>query len=130
MATQCDRATVVLSLHFWVLGCWRRHSPKWQSLEDAILAKEIRSFHWNDLYAPSKIEVNKAHKDQENAAPLRPPLGNLRVSPSRHFTRRYAQLEDNSVGAWTGGHEPTVHVIGYSLGGFAAAVGIHMSWPF
>jgi hypothetical protein len=99
-------------------------------LEDSVLSTAM-SEAWEGLYGASGTAIESLHEDQRNATSLAspPPEGSFLDAISA--LRGLLQL-DSKLGGDFESHrreEPTVHVVGYSLGGFTAQ-SVFMAWPF
>ncbi len=100
-------------------------------LEPTILADEIASA-WRRLYAASEKARKHAPETQLDATGQRRVLGTGRFRDAITSLRAAMQLDAyprlNGELCDDDG-EPSVHVVGYSLGGFTAQ-SVFMSWPF
>jgi len=100
-------------------------------LDDATLADAMTKA-WQDMYRASEVELAKIADVQTKA----PGLKDV-IEDGDHFEedisslRSYLKLEEypNLGSELTNDEAPTLHVLGYSLGGFLAQ-SIFMSWPF
>lgn len=113
------------------LNLLAEHSkPARSRLEDDVLAEHMLRA-WNALYAVSRPAVGELHSGHDDATPLGPRASKKAIHQSIAAMRSLLNLTEKLDGdpKPTDGPEPDVHVIGYSLGGFAAQ-SIFMSWPF
>jgi len=104
--------------------------PKQSRLEDHILGERMqKALH--DLYRVSERAVKKRHEGQEKATPLGPEASEEAIGQAISSLRDLLNLDVKLSGDLDPSDEPEpdVHVIGYSLGGFAAQ-SVFMSWPF
>ncbi|HXN37921.1 MAG TPA: hypothetical protein VN892_07775 [Solirubrobacteraceae bacterium] len=111
-----------------------KYRPAGSRLDGDLLAGEI-GLRWHDLRDASLDALRKAGRSQSNAQKLKP------RSPSKTVFRDcITALRDVlKLDEWDklGGalvnrgyeEEPSLHVVGYSLGGFTAQ-SVFMSWPF
>jgi len=104
--------------------------PPGSRLESEVLADAMFGA-WSHLYDASKTASEKAHQSQRNATSMKDPPKASSFLDAIGALRDLLQL-DSRLGGDFDSHrreEPTVHVIGYSLGGFTAQ-SVFMSWPF
>ena len=94
--------------------------PKESRVEDEVLVQAMAEA-WRALRPVSEKRLRQAPRGGD--APFGGPVVSLRqVLRLAEYPRMGDQLRDEDV-------EPTVHVLGYSLGGFLAQ-SVFMSWPF
>jgi hypothetical protein len=96
-------------------------------VDDEILAGEMES-EWKQLYEASKDEIKERQKGEGEAAKIntKTPFFLSAISSLRDVLGLEKKLSGDLA---DGEDELAVHVIGYSLGGFAAQ-SVFMSWPF
>jgi hypothetical protein len=108
------------------------HDPEQSRLDDTYLAHTMGDA-WRELYKTSASALAKALETQDKAPGMKPMIRGM--GPFRETIRslrgylgltRYPRLGSEYSAEQP---EPDLHVIGYSLGGFAAQ-SIFMSWPF
>jgi hypothetical protein len=100
-------------------------------LDPAVLADAIGNA-WKDLYRASAIELEKAMETQSKAPGMDKMLrGSRRVYEDIEALRNYLGLnwKPELGSCLTDEPEPSIHVVGYSLGGFVAQ-SVFMSWPY
>ncbi len=104
--------------------------PEHSRLEDDLLGRAM-STAWLSLYRVSERETEDFHEEQSNATSLKEPLEDAPFIASITALRGLLQLDARLGGEFDPGQreEPTVHAIGYSLGGFTAQ-SVFMAWPF
>lgn len=105
-------------------------NPDGSRLDDDVLAESIFEA-WMNLHKASERAVQGLHTKQQNATPLSGPPSREAFDQTVSSLRTLLNLQLR-LGGDLGSDdppEPTVHVVGYSLGGFAAQ-SVFMSWPF
>jgi hypothetical protein len=109
--------------------------PESSRLDTKLLSEEV-SNKWRDLRYASAKAVEAAKKVDSKVQGLKPEPAN----PALLFGKAITSLRDVlKLDKWKKlggaldqdgyGEEPTLHVVGYSLGGFTAQ-SVFMSWPF
>jgi hypothetical protein len=106
--------------------------PEESRLDDTYLARAME-IAWNRLYDSSAVTLQKFLKTPEKGPGMKAKIGRMELFRQavrslrlylglRKYPRLNGELESGQV-------EPNIHVVGYSLGGFAAQ-SVFMSWPF
>jgi pimeloyl-ACP methyl ester carboxylesterase len=108
------------------------NEPDSSRLNETVLA-DAMSEAWKGMYRTSRTAVTKAREEQNRAPGMKPiVVGHARFRESIEALRKRLGLERfDRLNSEHGDadEEPSVHVIGYSLGGFLAQ-SVFMSWPF
>lgn len=107
--------------------------PKGSRLEAEVLAPEVMS-KWGDLRGASDRAVETAKASQSKVQRLKPappdPVFRGAIDSVRNVLKLTEWDDLGGVLDRDGhGEEPSLHVVGYSLGGFTAQ-SVFMSWPF
>lgn len=104
--------------------------PNCSRLDDTHLARAMANA-WRSLYDSSDRTLRDPLEKQSEAPGMKPRLDGIEpFRQSIRALRLYLGLRERLDGDLKDGQsEPSVHVLGYSLGGFAAQ-SVFMSWPF
>jgi hypothetical protein len=101
-------------------------------LNPSTLAREMGDA-WREMYKASDVEIKKAYEVEDRAPEMKPIIKSSRgfreaITSLRSYLglgrnpQLGSEFEPDQI-------EPSLHVIGYSLGGFTAQ-SIFMSWPY